>query len=469
MRRHSGGGLLACFAALLAAMLLPAGAAARPGALDPTFGTRGRIATATSVESTSVRLATARDSSIAVARGSLVFRYLPNGQPDDRFGDDGQLEISSVEGLSFEIADVAIDDAGRVLVFGTATDPSITRELPAYFVPAMVHPSFAVVLRLDSAGSLDPGFGGGDGIFRGNLGLRPIYADLQLVGISAAELDSEQRPVMAVGKIGFPPSEGRSRPGWVTKAVARLTAFGEVDPTFGGGDGVVEGLGGATWTYEDFCISNLDRPVFASEEVRFHLQEEKEEDPAVGMLERLQADGTRDQTFGSGGLAYAIGGVGPLTCDPVGRITMVQRNVFPQTADAPAWKLVRLAANGRVNHRFGRRARAAVKKLGRAVEPAGLTADRRGRVLLAETLKLPRRGGKTPRSFFTVIRLLASGKPDRHFGHGGWVRTGFGRRATIDADEAALDASGHLVVAGHGHAPWLQPAGVVLARYLLGR
>lgn len=472
---------------LLAVFALPGAAAAQPETLDSTFGDAGRVATeigesapnwsGTGPGSTlrpygdEVHLSIAPDGSFVVTRGNLLLRLLPDGQLDPNFGEAGKLTISSVEGLPFGLSDIAIDSAGRILVFGTTVDPGTSRFIDGYSIRE-VSPSFVTVLRLDSTGEFDPSFGSGNGVFRDGLGLSParnVPADISLVETASAELDSQGRAVIAVGKVGFPPSL-RSTPGWVVDALVRLTPSGALDSNFGGGDGIVEGIlrgprGGRL--FGGFCISASDEPIVASGEFTFSEDMAEEEKRAPGWLLRLRASGTPDRSFGQHGIAYAHGGAGALTCTPSSSLLTLQGPGFFPHNGRSTWRVVRRSANGHVDTAFGRRA--VVKLHGRYSGLTSLAVDGRGRIFVAGTLRLERRNGKRTRSFFTVFRLLPSGRLDRRFGHGGWVRTGFGQSADVSVSATAIDASGRLIVAGDARAPWLQPSGIVMARYLLGR
>ncbi len=484
-RRHLNG-LWACLAVLVA-LALPGAAMAQPGTLDSSFGDAGRVATEVGDSAPSwgygglllrpgpygdkVHLATGSDGSFVVSRGNVLLRYLSDGQLDPGFGEDGELQISSVDGLPFGLSDIAIDSEGRILVFGTTVDPSISRSVYGYAIRE-VSPSFVTVLRLDSTGAVDPSFGNGNGVFRDGLGLSPtryVPSDIPLVETASAELDSQGRAVIAVGKVGFPPAI-RSTPGWVVDALVRLTPSGALDPSFGGGDGIVEGIlrgprGGRL--FGGVCVSASDAPVVASGEFTFAEEKAEEEERAPGRLLRLLVTGTPDRSFGRHGVAFARGGAWALTCAPSGRLFTLQGpDFFPHNARS-SWRVVRRSANGRVDTAFARRA--VVKLPGRNSALTSLAVDERGRILMAGTLRLEKHNGKEARSFFTVFRLLPSGRLDRSFGHGGWVRTGFGQGSDINLSAIAIDASHRLIVAGGGRASWLQPSGVVMAGYLLGR
>jgi uncharacterized delta-60 repeat protein len=454
---------------------MPNAASARPGDLDPTFGTGGRAATAVeevkpdwsgpgfgpSLEpetfSYEVRLAAAPDGSVVVAHGSLLLRYLPDGQLDPGFGEDGKLAIETVAGLPFGLADVEVDSDGRILVFGTVVDTSTSRFVAAYS-PREVSPSFVTVLRLDPTGSFDSGFGNGDGIFLEGLGLRPtsgVPAGIPLVETESAELDSAGRAVIAVGKVGFPPFT-RSTPGWAAGALIRLTPAGTLDPTFGGGDGVVEGaLGDRGHTFPlGFCISSQDRPIVALE--------------SRGLV-RLRADGSLDRAFDHGGIAG--GAIARPVCDRSGHFYILDgpNTVFPTRKDPSVWRVIRRSdRDGGLDRSYSRRA--IVRLRGKHSYLTSLAVDREGRVLLAGFLNPPDRGGQSgSSSFFTVFRLLPSGRLDRRFGHSGRTRTGFGSEAFIETVGAEIHPSGCLILAGKAHAPRRQSEGLVLARYLTDR
>lgn len=417
-----------------------------------------------------VSLATSPDGAIVVSRGNLLLRYLPDGRLDADFGEGGRLMLSEVDGLPFGVEDVAVDGGGNIMVFGTTVDPSVQRTISSYSITE-VAASYATVLRLDVTGERDRSFGDGDGIFREGLGLRPtagVPGDISLVEVVSARLDSKGRPLIALAKIGFPPTEAHTYVGWVADSLLRLTPAGERDRSFGGGDGVIEAVipRNRAEVLADFCVSTDDEPIVASREF-ITAEEVVAGGRSRGKLIRFRADGGRDRSFGRAGVAHASRGVGPLACAPSGKVFALQGPdafFYPPRANFSSWRVVRRSPGGGVDRGFTRRA--TVRLGGGYSRLSWLSVDRRGRVLLAGTLSLPKRGKKGRRSFFAVIRLHRSGSLDRRFGHRGWVRTGFGPSATVTAEGAAIDGSGNLVVAGNGRAAWLQPGGVVLARYL---
>lgn len=475
---------------LLSLFATPGTAPAQSSDLDNTFGEGGRVAT--SVDGVApnwsgsgpgptlrpesggyVHLAAAPDGSLIVARGNVLLRYLPDGQLDSKFGEGGKLGISTVEGLPFGLADIAVTDEGKLLVFGTVVDPTVSRFLSGYSLREL-SPSFVTVLRLDSTGALDPTFGKGNGVFRESLSLSPtrgVPADIPLAEAESAEMDSEGRAVIAVGKVGFPPAV-RSTPGWVGDALIRLTPSGTLDPTFGDGDGIVEGIlrgsRGAGLLFGGFCISTLDEPIIAVGAFTFEEAFTSEEEEGRTWLSRLHVDGTLNRAFGQDGIAQGHGGPGPLACTR-SHILMLQgpSTYYPTREDPSLWKVVSRSTDGHVNRSFS--ARASVRLRGKYSRLTSIAVDQRGRVVLAGVLELPMQRKQGRRTYFTVIRLLPSGRLDQSFSHNGWTKTTFGQNASIDTSTAAIDAFGRPVVVGSALASWLQPSGVVLARYPVSR
>lgn len=83
-----------------------------------------------------------------------VWRYTSDGVWDVSFSGDGQATVDFAGGLE-NARGVAIDASGRVLVSGSTIDQ-----------PLFEHAK-AMIVRLNTGGGLDPGFGGGDGVALG--------------------------------------------------------------------------------------------------------------------------------------------------------------------------------------------------------------------------------------------------------------------------------------------------------------
>jgi uncharacterized delta-60 repeat protein len=125
------------------------------GALDPTFGVGGLVATPIGVGSAASGVVVSAGGTLVVAgisfsdastSAATVVRYLAGGAPDPTFGHAG---VAILPSLGREATAIAVYDAGKLLVAGAGQTGA---------------PGFSVA-RLTAAGTLDPTFDG-DGVAR---------------------------------------------------------------------------------------------------------------------------------------------------------------------------------------------------------------------------------------------------------------------------------------------------------------
>lgn len=200
----------------------------------------------------------------SVSRMGIV-RFTVAGLPDPSFDGDGSLLVSFPGKGSALASSLAIDTAGRLVVGGSVS--TITGS----------EGEFAVARLLDN-GAFDLGFGSG-GQATLDFGVTPQEEMRDLV------LDGRGRIVVA-GESGMSPS-------YVTN-VGRLLAAGVPDPSFGGGDGrtttAVEG-----YVYANsVAIDRADRVVVAASAGNALSQD--------AALLRYTPAGDLDQSFGFEGL-----------------------------------------------------------------------------------------------------------------------------------------------------------------------
>ncbi|MEP0548529.1 MAG: T9SS type A sorting domain-containing protein [Rhodothermales bacterium] len=196
---------------------------AEDGALDSTFGESGAVRTEFSGSSYAHALAIAPDSEILAAGhelgnggGAVLARYLPDGELDPTFGEEGRLRDV---GLSDAWALSAVA-SGRAIVAGTA---------------ALPRGSGFAATRLFADGRLDPSFGGDGSVTTRGFGTSNAAA-------TAVATLPDGRTVAA----GC--ATTRSGRGFY---LARFDAEGALDPSFGE-DGVV-----VTEFGEDACVYDL--------------------------------------------------------------------------------------------------------------------------------------------------------------------------------------------------------------------
>jgi uncharacterized delta-60 repeat protein len=340
----------------LLASTAPAGAA--PGDLDPAFGAGGKVTTDFAGRGdAALGVAIQPDGKIVAVGNSTqagVFnvdfalaRYNPDGSPDPSFGSGGT--VLSDFGSSLDAAsDVVLQPDGGIVVVGTSNR------------------DFAVA-RYTSAGALDPSFGSG-GLTTTDLG-----------GFDqATALARQPDGKLVVAGIGATGSDF---------IVARYTADGNLDPSFGGGGVVVTDFGSFEQAFDvavtpsgtivvagrtggDFALArylpdgSLDPSFGAGGKVTTDFGgTEQGFGLALGpggtvtlagssgsdfALARYNADGSLDASFGTGGrVTTDFGGsesASAVTVEPSGTITLV--GFTSQAPGTTSFALARYSSNG---------------------------------------------------------------------------------------------------------------------------
>jgi Domain of unknown function (DUF5122) beta-propeller len=240
---------------LLAVLSAASGAVARV-VVDPEFGNGGRVALTRL--GPPFLMAVSRDGSIALSSSGRVTRLLASGQPDAQFGADGSRPLESVDEMAFRPAGVETDSHGRLLVFGTATDPA-REEVEIGFLK-YVPVTWAAVVRFNLDGSLDPTFGEGNGFLRSDLGVHSALApQLPTTNIFAGVVDGQDRPVLLAGvDNATAPCFGHSGIEPTPRAIVRLTEAGQLDRSFGKG-GISHLLGRPSPLYAALGVTQGNR------------------------------------------------------------------------------------------------------------------------------------------------------------------------------------------------------------------
>jgi uncharacterized delta-60 repeat protein len=242
----------------VALFIFPASSHAAPGDINTAFSGHGislvSPITTSSAVATKPYIVRIASNGAVVAAGTAnenvwVARYTAAGVLDTSFSEDGYFEHDLDGGTWDEPKELRLDSTGRVVLAGRAGDD-------------------AFVLRLTTAGALDPGFAS-DGVL--------IHHDstwsMEFAGM---DLQSDGRIVVASSSLGF-------------GQVRRYTTTGELDASFTGGGSV-----------------DLDAPGFGSE-----LQVEVDPSDRIVLgstqqgnairLARLTADGVPDNSFDDDG------------------------------------------------------------------------------------------------------------------------------------------------------------------------
>jgi uncharacterized delta-60 repeat protein len=422
-------------AATAAILLLPATSLAAAGSLDHSFGDNGRLVIKTArptngrtfevtrLESTPMLSTPGPKGELVVAENRRVLRYRADGRPQKRFGGNGRAAIRAQAGMSFELAGVAVDSRGRVLVAGT------TRPVGATGGSQYARVS---VYRFRPNGKLDQGFGEG-GVAGASLG--PMEA-------SGLAVDSHDRPVLT-GFSALTPSHCNAALVYLnTTAVVRLTAGGTPDSTFGSSGVFADPL-------EDPHLPALapsGKMVYVSapeQRCAGFVNYGPGGNPVASIISPSGSLSLRFPVIANGSHYNAPTS---LAVDRRNRIVILMTSVPPEGGGSNQ-EVRRLLPDGSLDPEFGPYSPGVV--VGPAppgAHFAAVTTDARNRVVLAGYAV--RREGRLLARGFVAARLNAAGKTQTWFGRDGAVKVRFGKRTAATATQVCLDSRGRIVLSG---------------------
>lgn len=339
------------------------------------------------------------------------------GAPDRDFGRRGTVTLKATDADAVGYA-VKTLSGNRVLAGGAAGGQLF-------------------VLKLRASGSLDSAFG-----TRGQV--VPALPGTSLDGVKGIQTVRDGR-VVASGTLRL--ADGSTR--FVT---LRLLPSGEIDPSFGAGQGYV--LSGPGDAELDAMAMNRDGVVYLAGSSNgapyiMRLLPDGSPDasfpnPALGLTGRvtsvlLRTDGSITYTVLTGAAAFTVvkltplGGLDPTWGAGTGVVTHVLSPGAGPTIGAAAIRqgpttttlvagtdttaagtargsVIRLNADGSLDSRFGNKGVVRVSRSGRDLHITSMVRDRSGRIVLAGT-------GRAPDSM--LVRLRANGARDSKFGNGG--------------------------------------------------
>jgi len=366
-------------ASVAAAMLFLLGSASgAPGDLDPTFGTNG-VAEATAGVGNAMALQ--NDGMILVAGYSVpweltVARYTSDGRLDRSFGNDG-----TATGPSGSALGMAVQTDAKIVATGYMANESMS------------------VVRFTAGGALDAGFGSG-GIARGPQGdghAIAVQADGKIL-VAGTSVD----PVSSLEAI----------------TVLRFRPDGAPDAGFGS-NGVVRTPLGLGSNAQALALQPDGKIVVGGE--------------SAGLtLVRYEADGTLDQTFGSGGIVTSTAGgssrAESLALEPEGQIVAVGGAGMRLAA-------MRFLPDGQPDFSFGDEG-ATTTGTGGIQGASDVAVQVDGRIVAAAY-------GPT---VVTLVRFQRDGSLDPDFGEEGISSTKLGSNSAGAA--VALEADGRILAGG---------------------
>jgi uncharacterized delta-60 repeat protein len=435
--------------ALIAMAAFPLPAEARPGALDPSFGTGGKSIWSVPLDRgqyerlSAPGLAKLPSGGSVVLAGDFLFALRPDGRLERRFG-GGRVEVAAPDGSPLRLADVAVDAGGRILVVGTDDERD---------------DSF--VARYTPDGKLDPSFAQG-GVLRTDFGMAPPSLNRfperpepspPLTRLNGIALDPDGRIVLSGTRV-FHIGSCRGGINYLHREafVVRLLEGGDVDSGLGQGGAVfvprtpavapaalVPGSPGALYL--------MDGPVGGDCDFGYQRR-----------ITRLGSNGSPEGSFVVARPEFgASWDIAAMTVDRRGRILVAEHD--------EKGAVVRRLAGGGFDRSFGKKGAVRLDPLGTGgFIPSAIQVDQTGKIVVAG-FNYP--GFEEEPRKVLVGRLTAKGAVDRSFGSKGWSVTRFGRRSRVGPPDIALSKGGRVLLGAEITRPSLPGGeGIALARYL---
>lgn len=407
----------------LAATFLPASTVfAQPGSPDPAFG-GGDGFTTTSFLSGGHAVANAvavRPDGRIVAVGEswtpgaaqsgviALARYLPNGDLDPTFGDNGKI-TAAFPNLSLSANDLSLLPNGKILVCGGAWSDS-----EEYFLLG----------RFNADGAPDTGFDG-DGIVLTKVGIASEYGD--------------KMAMQADGKIvvaGY-----ANLGGYAGFAVVRYHPNGALDDSFGDGDGIVTVPVGESYSGAKEVAIQPDGKIVAA---GYAVANGYEDFAAI----RFYANGAVDPSFSADGklivsLSDKNDRAGGLVLQPDGKVLMAGQ--AGHASDDSKFGVVRLNANGTPDNGFGDGGTVLFNINNQFESASAMVVHSDGKILIGGCSQQNTTG--TYIYDFTLVRLTANGQPDHTFGNNGIATLATSPSSDFIYD-LALQSDGKIIAAG---------------------
>jgi uncharacterized delta-60 repeat protein len=404
-----------------------------PSSLDTTFGKAGRASLSSDTRFFAVASGPKGEVVAAGQRGIqnnatlVVARVTSTGKPDGSFGTGGVATGPAVTSLNTLVGSigraVAVQPDGKIVVAGTATDPSAIGTFGM------------LVERFNSNGTLDTSFGSG-GVVR-------IFQAQSGQGLALA-LQPDGKIIVG-GTADAPDSGDPTGSAYPLVAIARLNSDGSLDPGFGSGGSEILQLG------RDAQVNAL--ALTPSGQVVLAGSQREDLQTTSTLLARLNADGSLDAGFASGGVVvhqYAVSAgyssFQAVSLDSSGRIVAAGTVAKGNDTDA---LIARFTSAGAPDGSFG---------TGGIVTPSAET-----NFLLGGPGTVPGASGVYVAPNGDVIAsgtyadsgldelalwaLKANGAADTTFGKGGAVQT-LGPTGTSLEGNALTESQGRLVLAG---------------------
>jgi uncharacterized delta-60 repeat protein len=372
----------------------------------------------------------------SLTRQIELVRFNADGSLDTSFGTGGM--VSFQPGVSDTFEDFALQTDGDVVVVGTNSmhgfhyenQPSVVNGETLSFT--IVEQDYEMlVARFTPDGVLDKSFNGNGDVITSGAGTDTYGMGVVIQGNGG---------IVVSGQYGTYTTAG---------LVARYNRDGTVDSSFNSGGtqpGIVTISLGSNTTYNEGGAPGLALESDGSIVVVFGLTSSELN------VYRLNADGSYDFAFGSGGVATypypanTLPNFRALAVQPDGKIVVANDDVFGGLL------LLRFDADGSLDTSFGHEGSVTVAGIGSYTQgwlwqiTGGLVVQSEGRIVVARASE-PVPATELGPELLKVFRFNADGSRDTSFGVDGEAESGFGP-IPPDATLVALSASAALTPGG---------------------
>jgi uncharacterized delta-60 repeat protein len=376
-------------------------------------------------------------------------RFNADGSLDTTFGDNGSIYFTG-EDFAAIAHDIAMTADGKLLVHAHFHHPSGDGMLDVG------------VIRFNADGSVDTTFGD-NGVVRTDVpGLAQPWTHDMTVGpdgsivLAGAWEDHEGTGVTLINNL----------------LLIRYTADGQLDANFGDG-GILRDTFGHEWEWAQEVHVQADGKIIVGGGVGDPIGSGPNATSTTEFLvARYNPDGSRDTTFGDGGVVMTDIGDDPgggthraMVVDSQGRITLAGHVTAEHSGgDSAGWgvALIRFTADGDIDATFGD-GEDGLKHLADIDFLWDMTADADGNLLLSGSRpqdgENPDFGHPAMRDEILVGRYDSEGNLDESFGDGGYASIATLDEGTRDAVNGAwgrrviMAQDGDIVVGGHLSAP----------------
>lgn len=416
------------------------------GMLDPTFGSGGVAATSVGIKHSYANAVVVQPDGKIIAAGYAsgsqtgqdfaLVRYNPDGSRDTSFGTNGVV-TTDFSKRDDRIEAVALLPDGKILVAGGSQS-----------YKSFKWDNQVVLARYLPNGALDTSFGK-LGTVMTSFGSAAKNASSQGARASTLAIQGDGRIV--VGGWAINASSGQDF------LLARYTASGSLDKTFGtGGSVTTDILGSADHVYK--MVIQGDGKLVVVGDGTYKLT-----------LARYSPTGSLDPTFGSGGVVTSslmiVGSDLALTANGKLVVAGVYWHDGGDGTYGARTAVARFNANGSTDAGFGQGG-LTVMAVGEYGNAPHLVIDAVGRIVVAADTFGPSDSNGKINFDFAVGRLNADGSPDLSFGTGGIIRVDTpGTSEWFTA--VALQADGRIVACGYAQDPTTGNNRFAVARFLM--